>query len=297
MNKLKKPNRYRTSFLIVFTIMLVFMTLQVTAENCERPARIRYSMVPEGDVKNDLADIQPLLDDLQSSLGTPVDIIRPSSYGAVIEGLLAGSIDIARLGPSSYLSAKNSNPGITAFATFSQPEGAFQKEGAFYYSLLIVNSKGRLKKHEDLRGATLVLVDPDSTSGAKVPRQLFSQVAGGSLERYFGRISYAGNHISAAKAVLEGRADAAFVSSFQLSTMVREGKATGNNFRVLWRSVPLPLDPFVYRGILCQDVREKIRSAFLGRGGKNSASILNNMNAIRFLPIQDSDYQVIKNLQ
>ena len=57
MNKLKKPNRYRTSFLIVLTIMLVFMTLQVTAENCERPARIRYSMVPEGDVKNDLADI------------------------------------------------------------------------------------------------------------------------------------------------------------------------------------------------------------------------------------------------
>ncbi len=297
MNRLKQPNRYRTFFLILLTAMLVLTTLQVMAQTCERPARIRYSMVPEGDVETDLAHIQPLLDDLQSSLGIPVDVITPSSYGAVIEGLLAGNVDIARLGPSSYLSAKKSNPGITAFATFSQQEGAFQKEGPFYYSLLVVRSKGRLRQYADLRGATLVLVDPDSTSGAKVPRQLFSKVVGGSLERYFGRISYAGSHVSAAKAVLDGRADAAFVSSFQLSSMVREGKAMKDDFHIMWRSVPIPLDPFVYRGTLCQDVKEKIRSAFLKQGGKNSAPTLNNMNAVRFLSIHDRDYQVIKNLQ
>jgi phosphonate transport system substrate-binding protein len=297
MTMLLQPDRFLASILTLFAGVMIFVSSTGHAQVCERPARLHYSMVPEGDLQNDLSRFQPLLDDLEAVLGIPVDVITLSSYGAVVEGLLSGAVDVARLGPSSYLAAKDSNPSITAFATFSQARGAFQAEGPFYYSMLVVRAAGPIRTSKNLRGKTLALVDPDSTSGDKVPRQLFRQEINGPLENYFGRISYAGSHTNAASAVLEGRVDAAFVSSFQLSSMVIDGKAKVEDLRILWRSLRLPLDPFVYRGTLCPDVKAKIRLAFLGRSDKRLAPVLNHMNAVRFLPVQDSDYQVIKNLR
>ena len=278
-------------------ILAALVTLASPADSlaCERPRHLRFSVVPDGDVQTALKNYQPILDDLQSSLGIPVEVFTPSSYGAVIEGLLSGSIDVARLGPASYVSAKASDPDITAFSTFAQKRGAFDDEGAFYYSLLVVRTETPFKTAEDLRGKTLALVDPDSTSGNKIPRQLFSRVIGIPLERHFGRISYAGSHPLAAAALLQGRVDAAFVSSANLTTLVTEGKMHKEDVRVLWRSMPIPMDPFVYRGSFCRDVQDKIRAAFLDQR-KSSATVLKSMNAIRFVPVRDRDYQVIKDL-
>ncbi|MEB0136516.1 phosphate/phosphite/phosphonate ABC transporter substrate-binding protein [Actimicrobium sp. CCC2.4] len=281
----------------VVLLAVLASALPGLAADCERPVRLRYSMVPEGDVKSDLARFRPLLDRLQATLGMPVEVVTPASYGAVIEGLLAGAVDLARLGPSSYLSARKADPAIIPFATFSQPTGAFQPAGPFYQSLLIVRADGPLKQPASLRGVSLALVDPDSTSGNKVPRYFYSQVMRMSLENWFGRVSYAGTHTGAVAAVMDGRASAAFVSSFQLSTMSNEGKLRPQDVRVLWRSAPLPMDPFVYRGTLCPDITDKIRAVFLGRHGLTEAPVLDGMNAIRFLPIQDRDYRVLDELR
>ncbi|MDY7574891.1 phosphate/phosphite/phosphonate ABC transporter substrate-binding protein [Actimicrobium sp. CCI2.3] len=263
------------------------------ATDCERPLRLRYSMVPEGDVKVDLARFRPLLDRLQATLGMPVEVVTPASYGAVIEDLLAGKVDLARLGPSSYLNVRKMDPTITPFATFSQPASPFQQAGPFYQALLIVRATGPMKQVANLRGQSLALVDPNSTSGSKVPRHYFTELVGAPLEDWFGRVSYAGSHTGAAAAVVDGRATAAFVSSFQLSKMVSEGKLREHDVRILWRSSPLPLDPFVYRSMLCADITDKIRAVFLDNRAPVATPVLNGMNAIRFLPIQDSDYRVL----
>lgn len=264
--------------------------------SCERPARLRYSMVPEGEVEKDLARFRPLLNRLGTSLGIPVDVIAPTSYGAVIELLSAGKIDVARLGPASYLAAKRHNPGIVAFATASLNFGLYQEQGAFYQSLLIVRADSRFGSSEDLRGATLALVDPNSTSGGVIPRRTFLKDRGTSLQDYFGRISYSGSHPLAVTMVADGRADAAFVSSLQLSMMATSGALKKSSVRVLWRSSPVPMDPFVYRGNLCNEVKEKIRAAFLQEGNVN-AEVLNSMSAARFLSVQDSDYDVLRGSQ
>lgn len=286
-------NRYARHCATALFVLLSAAPL-ARAADCERPSRLRYSMVPEGDVKNDLARFRPLLDQLQATLGMPVEVVTPASYGAVIEGLLAGAVDVARLGPSSYLSARQADPAIIPFATFSQQAGAFQQAGPFYESLLMVRASGPLKKTADLRGASLALVDPDSTSGNKVPRQYFGKLIGAPLESWFGRISYAGSHTGAATAVIDGRAHAAFVSSFQLSRMVSDGTLKPQDVRVLWRSTALPMGPFVYRGTLCADITDKIRAVFLTRSGSTGSPALEGMNAIRFLPVQDSDYRVLE---
>jgi phosphonate transport system substrate-binding protein len=263
---------------------------------CETPTRLRFSIVPEGSVQRDMAAFQPLFDELQAALGIPVEVVMPSSYGSVIEGLLAGAIDLARLGPASYVSAKRGDPAITAFATYAKKAGAFQGEGAYYHSMLVVSAHGTPPAIAALRGKNLALVDPDSTSGALIPRKWFPKVIGVPIERYFGRVSYAGSHDEAVLAVLDKRVAAAFVASTHLSALVRSGKARPEDFKVLWQSAPIPTDPFVYRGQLCRNIKEKIHAVFLGRKRKSGDAVLDGMAAVRFVPVSDRDYQPIREL-
>jgi phosphonate transport system substrate-binding protein len=267
------------------------------AADCETPSIMRFSLVPQNDAQKDLAELQPLLKELQAALAMPVESVAPSSYDAVVEGLLGGGIHIARLGPASYVSAKKQDARITPFASYYRRANAYQEAGAFYYTLLIVRETGEFKNIESLRGKKLALVDPGSTSGALVPRHVFNKVIGSSLENYFSRIVYSGSHDQSARRVADGSLDAAFVGSSNLAAYVSASKPERSGFRILWRSKPIPLDPFVYRGQLCESIKEKINLAFFGKDGKQNQAVLEKLNAARFIPVTDADYEIIRGMQ
>lgn len=56
-----------------------------------------------------------------------------------------------------------------------------------------------------------------------IPRQMIRHLTGAPLERYFGRITFAGSHDRAMQAVQKGFVDAAFVSSSRLDEALRKG--------------------------------------------------------------------------
>ena len=266
------------------------------AVGCDDPPRLRFSLVPQGNVEQDLVAYRPLFSSLQAALGKPVEVVTPSSYGYVVEGLLSGAIDLAVLGPAAYVAAKKGDPGITVFTTYAKKGGAFQEEGPFYRSYLVVRKAGRFPNIAALRGSTLALTDPGSTSGAVLPRHIFGKLIGSPLDQYFGHIVYVGDHDHAGLAVLDGKVDAAFVSGLHLSGLVRTGQARPDAFLVLWRSEPIPLDPFVYRGQLCKKIKDTIRAVFLDNSGKANAPLLEKLQALRFVPMSDADYRIIRDL-
>lgn len=264
------------------------------AAECDDPAQLQFALIPQANGEQGVEALKPLLAELERETGKKVRAIVPNSYNAVVEGLLAESVDIAMLGPASYAKAMESGAGIQVFANYSTRGGAFQTEGPFYRSLLIVRKDSKFGTVEALRGKTLGLVDPLSTSGSILPRELLGPTLGQPFERYFGRIVYSGAHDKSTMAVLEGRVDAAFVSTFLISEVIRQGAARAEDFRVLWRSEPIPLDPFVYRSRLCAPLKEKVRKVFFSRNGEAFPSALHWMNAIRISPIAEESYKTIR---
>lgn len=273
--------------------VLGFQCALAAAAGCDKPERLRFSIIPRADVKQEIAELQPLLDRLQASLGMPVEVYTPPSYGAVMEALLSGAVQVARLGPASYVSAKRADPQLTAFASYANKANAFQAAGPFYHSLLIVRAGGGITDIAALRGKRLALVDPESTSGSLVPRRIFARQIDGRLEAYFGRIGYSGSHTQSVDRLLAGQVDAAFVGSQNLAAAVAADPAKLPKVRVLWRSAAIPADPFVFRGQLCAGIKDKIRAAFLEQG---DAAVLDKLNVVRFLPVSDQDYQVVRAL-
>ncbi|MYM72312.1 phosphate/phosphite/phosphonate ABC transporter substrate-binding protein [Duganella sp. FT134W] len=279
-------------------LLLAWLWLHATAAvgaECENPAMLRMSIIPSGDLKKDMLAHQPLLQELRAALGIPVEVYAPPSYGAVAEGLLSGAIQLARMGPASYVAARKADPQLTPFASFEHKANAYQPAGAFYHSLLIVRADSGIGNIAAVRGKRLALVDPQSTSGALIPRQVFAKQAGQALESYFGQIGYTGSHVQSINRVLDGRVDAAFVASVNLAAVLSDPAAM-QKVRVIWRSQAFPLDPFVYRGQLCEAVKKKIRSVFLKNDGARRAAVLENIDGVRFVPISDRDYQPVRDI-
>lgn len=262
---------------------------------CENPAMLRMSIIPSGDLKKDMLAHQPLLQGLRAALGIPVEIYAPPSYGAVVEGLLSGAIQLARMGPASYVAARKADPQLTPFASFEHKANAYQPAGAFYYSLLIVRADSGIANVAATHGKRLALVDPQSTSGALIPKHVFAKQLGQPLESYFGQIGYTGSHVQSIHRVLDGRADAAFVASVNLAAVLADPAAM-QKVRVIWRSQAFPLDPFVYRGQLCEGLKKKIRDVFLKNDGARRAAVLENIDGVRFVPISDQDYQPVRDI-
>lgn len=281
----------------LFALLLgLTIPLMLVAE--EKPSvcevtRLTFTVVPKKDIDEQLQEFQPFLALLSDEFGVPVDLIRASSYESAIDSIVSGAVDVAMLGPASYIIARRRNPGIEAFASLAVEAGHFTPEGSFYNSMLIVNGGTGVEHREDLRGARVALGDPSSTSGAVIPKATFPEVVGVPFDRFFGALVYAGGHDKAMDALLGSNVDAAFVSSARADEYLRRGIISADSFRVLWRSTPLHYDPFVFRNDLCHSVRQKLLE-LMTTPSPRLRDFLDSQHAIRITPVRHEDYQALE---
>lgn len=260
--------------------------------NCDDPRTLRVALIPKSDPQRQRAQVQPLLQALERTLQRRVELVPGASYGAVVEGLLSGAVDVAELGPASYtMVVSRQADAIAPFAALAGQDDATSV--GRYHSVLMVRRDAGVASLAALRGRTLALIDPASTSGALLPRQAVRELTGTPLEQHFGRVSYAGSHDRAIAAVREGRVDAAFVSSARVAEAERQGRLLPGEWQALWRSVPIPTDPFVARQRLCAPVRDAIARAFLS-GDEALRPMLDAFGGPAFVPVSDGDYRALR---
>ena len=278
---------------LLLSLVLAGFAGAIHAQACESPKVIRFSLIPKKNAATQMAELRPLIAALEESLKRPVEFVFAASYGAVIEGLLAASVDLAELGPASYAQAKARDSGITAFASMINRIGPHTDSVDSYRSLLIVRRDKDFNGLSSLRGRSVSLIDPASTSGALIPRMMLAQQTGMPLDRFFGRIIFAGSHDRAIQSVQKGFVDAAFVSSSRLDEALRTGSVGPNEIQIQWKSSPIPYDPFVYRGQICPVLINKIKQAFF----QNSVllqDMFRRMNIEGFVRVSDEHYREIR---
>lgn len=269
------------------------------AAQCENPKELTFAIIPTEESVAELQLYKPVTDRLGKVTGKKIQFFMPTSYASVVEGLLSKFIDVAVLGPYSYVIASSKDPTIEVFATYAKRAGHMQEEGPGYKAALITKKGGKFTSIESLKGTTLGLTDPGSTSGNLFPRVVFSKNVGGDLDKYFGKVVYTGSHELSTVAVDKGKVDAAFVATHRFDNVVNKGEVKLENFNVLWKSPPIPQDPFVYRATLCDDIKEKIRATFLGLSASNAGEkrFLDNVKSNKFVPMTTKDYDVIRTLK
>ena len=268
------------------------------AATCENPEALTFAMVPTEETVAELQLYKPVTDRMENLTGKKIQLFMPTSYASVVEGLLSKFVDVAVLGPYSYVIANSKDKSIEVFATYAKRPGHMQEEGPGYRGVLISKRGSRFTSIDSLKGSTLGLTDPGSTSGNLMPRVAFTKVIGKDLEKFFGKVVYTGSHELSSVAVVKGKVDAAFVATHRFDNVVNKGEASLDGVNILWKSDPIPQDPFVYRNTLCGNIKAKIRETFLNLKGQPGAKqFLDNVKSNTFVRMSSDDYNIIRDLK
>ena len=268
------------------------------AATCENPEALTLAIIPTEESVAELQLYKPVTDRMEKLTGKKIQFFMPTSYASVVEGLLSKFVDVAVLGPYSYVIANSKDKSIEVFATYAKRPGHMQEEGPGYRGVLISKRVSKFTTIDSLKGSTLGLTDPGSTSGNLMPRVAFTKVIGKDLEKFFGKVVYTGSHELSSVAVVEGKVDAAFVATHRFDNVVNKGEASLDGVNILWKSDPIPQDPFVYRNTLCENIKAKIRETFLDLKGQPGAKkFLDNVKSNKFVKMSSDDYNIIRDLK
>ena len=289
---------------IMFSLFAILMTYwmaidqETLAANCENPDSLTFAMVPTEETVAELELYKPVTDRMAKLTGKKISFYMPTSYASVVEGLLSHFVDVAVLGPYTYVIANSKDPTVEVFATYAKRPGHMQEEGPGYRGVLISKKGTKYTSIKSLKGSLVGLTDPGSTSGNLMPRVAFTKVIGMDLEKFFSKVVYTGSHELSTVAVVQGKVDAAFVASHRFDNVVNKGEATLEGVNILWQSDPIPQDPFVYRNTLCNDIKANIRETFLDLKGKpGSKKFLDNVKSNTFVEMSSDDYNIIRDLK
>lgn len=253
----------------------------------EKP--IRFGLIPSEDAEKLLKDSAPFVAALEKALGMKVKPYVAMDYSAVIEALKSNKLEIAFLGPASYVLAKDKvGAEIDAVA-----RGIMKKTGkSSYRGLIIAHPDSAINNLQDLKGKTFAFVDPASTSGNFVPRYVFDK-NGIEPEKDFKTLYYSGTHQASLIAVKEGKVDAAAIADEVYDLALDRGQLKKSDVKVVFTSDPIPGSPFVVRTNLPKDLQAKLRKALLSLGGVRfgKLGVVTGMD-----PAKDSDYNIVRDL-
>lgn len=246
---------------------------------------LTVGLIPSEDSRAMIANSQKMMDMLSAALGMPVKPFVAADYNGVIEALRSKRLDVAYLGPFSYvLGATIAN--IEAFAVAET-----KKAGrTFYHSQVIAHKDSGIKTVADLKGKTFAFVDPSSTSGHLFPKAGLMK-AGFNTDKDFGRVIFSGSHDSSAIAVQNKKIDAAAIADRILDAAIAKGLAKREDLVEVWKSDPIPESPTVWRTDLPADLKKRVQAAFLQVKDIpwSDQGLLNG-----FHPTNDAAYDVIR---
>lgn len=246
---------------------------------------LTVGLIPSEDSRAMIANSQAMMDMLSKALGMPVKPFVAADYNGVIEALRSKRLDVAYLGPFSYVLG-TTVADIEAFAVAETKKAGRTS----YHSQVIAHKDSGIKNVNDLKGKTFAFVDPSSTSGHLFPKAGLMK-AGLNTDKDLGRVIFSGSHDSNAIAVQNRKVDAAAIADRILDAAISKGLAKREDLVVVWKSDPIPESPTVWRKDLPADLKKRVQAAFLEVKDIpwSDQGLLNG-----FHPTNDAAYDVIR---
>ena len=249
------------------------------------PDVLRVALLPDENAATIIKDNQPLKDYLERTLDKEIELVVTTDYSSMIEAMRFGRLELAYFGPLSYTLAK-SKADIEAFA-------ARMKGGeTTYQAVLIGNVEQAVMAVEDAAGHDVAYGDTASTSSHLIPKSMLR--AHGLTEGEDYKEHFTGAHDAVALAVQRGNAAVGGLSKPIFESLVDRDIVSLDKVRVLAESDPFPQYPWTMRSDLSPELREKIRVAFYEL---DDPAVLKPFKSEGFAPIDDADYDVVRDLQ
>ncbi|MBP1934131.1 phosphate/phosphite/phosphonate ABC transporter substrate-binding protein [Ammoniphilus resinae] len=278
---------------MILSIILSIVTLfavgcgnSSSPADASKPDKLKVALLPDESPSTVIRDNEALKNYLAKTLNMDVELIVTTDYSSMIEAMRNGKIDIGYFGPLSYVLLKQKMDNAVAFAA------KVEKGSPTYQAVVIAGTDTGVQNLADIKGKTVAYGDVASTSSHMIPKEMiFSK---GKLEQ--GRDyeeQFVGSHDAVAMAVQNGNAQAGGLSKPIFESLVQKGTIDATKVKVIEESQPYPNYPWVLNADLDKDLQESIKQAFYNL---KDESVLKPLKGEGYAPIEDKDYDVIRNM-
>lgn len=241
----------------------------------------------EGEMDTAMKKLQTLLSE---KLDREVSIEVYPDYNGVVEAMNYDQIDMAYLGPLTYVIAEASSNAKAIITQLIDGK-------PYYHSYIITHKDSPLTSMEDLvasAGKTnFAFGDPNSTSGALIPMiELQEQgIYKSEDDNKFASVRFTGSHDATALAVQNKQVDAAAIDSAIYDQLVESGKIDGEQFKTIWKSEELFQYPWAVLESTDDATIKTLQETFLAI---EDPEILGAFGASGFTEASNEDYESIK---
>ena len=250
------------------------------------PDQITFGAIPVAGSTSMKENFQPLADFLEKQLGIKVKLQLAGDYTGVITGMRYKSIDVAYLGPKSYVeAARRANAEALVFEVDAE-------SGLPGYRGTIITKKGSgLKMLADLKNKRWAFTSSQSTSGTLVPSIMFAK-NNIDPQKYFSKVLYSGGHEASILSIKAGKIDAASTNNLDFNRgLGKQWKR--DDFNIIWTSELIPGAPIAVRKDMPQSLKMAIKGAFLSYNDPKGLEKLKNKG---FIKADDSLYDSVRAL-
>ncbi len=229
----------------------------MAVKKTESKQTVHFGVIPRDNPRILYERYQPILDYLSEKTPYTYELVLKKNYEETVNALGNGEIDVALLGPLTYLEARAKYGAICIL----KPKGS--NGNAVYKSVIIKKKDSLVKSSFDLKGRSVAFSASKSTSGNLIPRYLLanSGIHLSDLSSY-ANFDY---HDSVVKAILKGQYDAGAVRDSVARKYMKLG------IEIIAESESIPTGPLVAGPGTPFSVIESVKKALLALTPQDSS--------------------------
>lgn len=268
-------------------------SLPAAADDCPAGGTVRFGVEPYDTAARLVPIYEKIGKMIGDKIGCKVEVFVATGYNAEIEAMRNGKLELAEFGPLGYVLA-HQVAKAEAVAAF----GAVDGKPVTYWASLVTYPTSGIKTVADIRGRSFAFSDAASTSGHLFPAYGLRK-AGLDPDKDVKAI-YAGSHTASFEAIYNHKVDAGELNSEQLESATQRGHYKDGDLVFLWKSDPIPTDPFAVRGDMPDAFKEKLADAVqhldLMSLDPADRKILVGAGITQLVPQTDHSYDLIRDL-
>jgi phosphonate transport system substrate-binding protein len=252
----------------------------------EKTDPVQFGVIPRDNPRIAFEKYQPILDYLSESTPYRFELHLKKTYEDTVAALGRGEIDVAFLGPLTYLHAHADYGAVPILKSITE------KGYPHYKSVVVTKKNNHIEELSDLKGKSVAFASLKSTAGNLMPRYLLAEVGIHIKElQKYRQFDY---QDSVVKWVLKGEYDAGTVRESIADKYMRLG------LKIIAVSDPIPTGPLVAGPRTSKNLVETIKNALLNIKNTESGreALKKACTEVRggFVLAKDSDYERIRNM-
>lgn len=221
-------------------------------------AELQVALIPWQSPEAQQEKLRPLSEYLEKQTGQKFNFQFAKDYQTAVDRLVEGKVDMAYLGPASYVQAKQRNPQIEPIVvpidrTTGRP---------WYVSAIVANTDRGIRSLEDLKGKRFGFVSRSSTSGFLLASVALKE-RGIDPERDFASVKFSGSHDKAQTDLAEGIVDAIADDKPSFLRSQKAGKLSATRYKIIWESDPIPTGPIVVSAKVPSELVAQLKKALI----------------------------------